>query len=220
MLGLLGLGSYTTTFYIKELNRLFQTKNKGFSTLPFKMLNTDFNKINPFLPDNFDKLTPVIAHYIMQLNSLDVDQIIVPNITLHQTIDQANLPIDVINKLIHPADISVAELKRFGVRKAVVFGSKYTMNSEYVSNKFKIAGIDIIKPRLQDAEKIDLIRKRVYDDGKTNLLLNQIQQIADGYSDTPILLACTELSLLKSAIPQSFDMVQLQIQTAIKYYSV
>ena len=50
-LGILGLGSRTTQFYIQELNRMFQAKKGGYSTCPFILLNTDFHKINTFLPE-------------------------------------------------------------------------------------------------------------------------------------------------------------------------
>lgn len=220
MLGILGLGSHTTTYYIHEINRLFQKMDGGYSTMPFKMLNANFNDINPLLPNQFDALIPIVKMYLEKLDTLAVDNILVPNITLHQTIDQIALPNSIKCKLIHPIDIAVSRLKEFGVDQVVLFGSVYTMNANYISDKLSTAGIKMLKPSRQDQEKIDLIRRGVYDNGDTALLLKQAQNIALAYSDFPILLACTELSMLHHGIPQSFDMVELQIQEAISLYSI
>lgn len=219
MLGLLGLGSHTTSYYINEINRLFQNKHGGYSTMPFKMLNADFNKINPFLPNQFDTLIPITKTYIEALMAMDVDKIIVPNITLHQTIDQLEMGPEVKAKLIHPVDVAIEKLTSYGVAEIVLFGSKYTMTAAYIRDRLMKAGIAVQIPSKHDQERIDLIRRKVYETGQTKLLSDQIKKVSSNYDNFPILIACTELSILHNSIPQSFDMVQLQIQEAITYSS-
>ncbi len=60
-LGLLGLGSRSTQHYIGLMNARYNALHGGYSTCPFVMLNVDFNRINPFLPDDFEHLGPVAS---------------------------------------------------------------------------------------------------------------------------------------------------------------
>lgn len=50
-LGILGLGSKSTLYYVEQLNTLYNRSFGGFSTCPFMMVNANFNDINPYLPD-------------------------------------------------------------------------------------------------------------------------------------------------------------------------
>ncbi len=47
-LGIIGLGSKSTTYYIELLNLFYNKKHGGFNTCPFTMVNINFNEINPF----------------------------------------------------------------------------------------------------------------------------------------------------------------------------
>ncbi len=51
-LGIIGLGSKSTTYYIEMLNQLYNKKHGEFNTCPFTMININFNEINPFLPND------------------------------------------------------------------------------------------------------------------------------------------------------------------------
>jgi len=86
-LGILGLGSKSTLYYIDELNRIYNEFNGGFSTFPFKMLNADFDEINQLLPIYSEELDRIVTHYLVELTQMNVKHVLVPNITLHETID-------------------------------------------------------------------------------------------------------------------------------------
>ncbi|MGO4818325.1 hypothetical protein [Flavobacterium sp. W22_SRS_FP1] len=66
-LGILGLGSRSTTFYINELNKLYNQEKGGFSTCPFTLLNYNFDAINSLLPDASDSLDAIVQDYITEL---------------------------------------------------------------------------------------------------------------------------------------------------------
>ena len=59
-LGILGLGSRSTIFYMEQLNKIHQAVHGGYSTCPFMLINSDFNGINPFLPNSFKKRNKAI----------------------------------------------------------------------------------------------------------------------------------------------------------------
>ena len=80
-LGILGLGSRSTLWYIEQLNARHQEIHGGFSTCPHVLLNTNFNQINPFLPDQFEQLEGVVKKYLDALVELGCSKILIPNMT-------------------------------------------------------------------------------------------------------------------------------------------
>ena len=47
-LGIIGLGSKTTTYYIEMLNQLYNKNMANLILVLFTMININFNEINPF----------------------------------------------------------------------------------------------------------------------------------------------------------------------------
>lgn len=211
MLGVLGLGSRSTTFYIEELNRKLNSILGGYSTCPFVMLNTDFDTINALLPHPSKKLDKIVQRYIEDLEKLKPDSILIPNITLHQTIDR----LKVKTKLIHPLQICVEKLKQQDTKKIVVFGTKYTMQSSYFKDYFYAHGIEIIAPSNEDMDFVDKIRQDIYAKREKEKDLIYFNVLIEKYSKLfPVIFACTELSIVKN--DKVIDLIQLQIDTAIK----
>ena len=107
-IGLLGLGDQSTNFYTKQLSVNYdpKTRNDG---MPFlKLAPTNFNEINDLLPVPSKKLDRIIKRYLYELISLNVDLILIPNITLHETIDRLKLKI----KMVHPVHSIVHKIKK------------------------------------------------------------------------------------------------------------
>src|SRR5690554_3913283 len=145
-LGILGLGSYSTLFYIKELNALYNKKHGGFSTFPFKMLNANFDEINNLLPYVSDELDEIVKTYLNELIDLGVSSVLVPNITLHETTDRLNLEIEII----HPVHLTLSEIQKTQHKKALIFGTKFTMESSYIKSIFEENNIEILMPSEKD----------------------------------------------------------------------
>ncbi|HCY80239.1 MAG TPA: hypothetical protein DHV22_00810, partial [Xanthomarina gelatinilytica] len=92
------LGHRSTLFYLDALNKAYHEEEQGYSTCPFILYNTDFNSINPYLPNQFKKLLPTLKNYLRNLEKLPISHLLVPNITLHEVMDK----LDTNLKIIHP----------------------------------------------------------------------------------------------------------------------
>ncbi len=99
---ILGLGERSTQFYISTLHRLYHEKLGGFHTFPFVLYQIDFNTINPFLPNQFDKLIPEMKNILQMILDVNASQYLIPNITLHETLDKINHQID----MVHPVQLT------------------------------------------------------------------------------------------------------------------
>ncbi|MCK0131151.1 hypothetical protein MWU59_06495 [Flavobacteriaceae bacterium F08102] len=213
-LGLLGLGARSTLFYIHELNAMYNQQKGGYSTCPFVMVNTDFNEINPYLPNQFDQLEASLSNILTRFEELGVEQLLIPNITLHETIDRLAPRINII----HPIHLAIEHFRESEQDQAVCFGSSYTMTAPYVQGYFSGAGITVLAPEECDKTTIDNFRKKVYFGQESMRDIEEFQHLVAQYaSQTNVLIACTELSLfVPKGIQQVCDMAELQIEKAVK----
>lgn len=210
---LLGLGSKSTLYYISELNRLYNAKHGRYSTFPFSLINADFNDINPLLPNPSEQLDTATQVYIHAIEKLDVTHLLIPNITLHETIDR----IQVKKNIIHPIHLTISKLKQNNWNKVMLFGSLHTMTSDYIRSAFQKEGIEVVAPIQEEMNVIDELRKHVYSDTQTTDLIEQFHSLIEKYTlSTPVLLACTELSLVKpNGNNKLLDMAGIQIEEAV-----
>jgi len=216
--GILGLGSKSTLFYLEELNRLFNDINKGFSTFPFKLLNTNFDEINSLLPKYSKALDTLVTKYFEQLLALDVTDILIPNITLHQTIDEIMKRANYSISIIHPLAETKTKLKANNVHEVLLFGTYHTMNSAYIDSYFNKNGLQIKKPSQEDMIKIDGIRKEVYNGIAISENTKLLSELIEKYNKVEtIVIACTELSMInKESNIRCYDMAKIQLQETIR----
>lgn len=213
-LGLLGLGSRTTLFYIKELNRLYFDKKGGYTTCPFKLWNANFDVINNLLPESSAKLDVLLQNCLTELQNLKVDAILIPNITLHETADKINE----VSGIIDPVRLTIAKLKERDFNKVALFGSLYTMESDYLKVKFNNEGISVILPSQEERLLIDNIRKNIYRETDSMELLKEYNNIIEKYArQYPVILACTELSIgWNGSHIEVFDMSRIHLRIAVE----
>lgn len=212
--GILGLGAVSTAFYVKEIHKKHQNRNEEFSTCPFLMYQIDFQEINPFLPKNFSVIIPKLNEYLREISSMGINKLLIPNITLHETLDQIEIPFEIC----HPVDLTLKYLEANKISKVYLFGTLYTMNSEYMKSKFSEKEIQILNPSENEQNLIDDFRKRVYDEKETPEEIGIFQNLIQKYSKiSPVIIACTELSIYSlKENPSCIDMMDLQIEAFLK----
>ena len=213
-LGILGLGSQSTLFYMEELNALYHEKHQGYSTCPFLLLNTNFDEINRLLPHVSAELNALVQNSMNALIELGVDVVLVPNMTLFETLDQLQFKA----KVIHPVYCTISEIEKKGFTKAVILGTKYTMKSEYLKSIFAANGIEIIPPTDEEVAFMDALRTQVYQRSETQEDLDEFHQMLEQFSkEHAVVIACTELSVARSKKNDKvFDMARIQIKCALE----
>ncbi|WP_033958877.1 aspartate/glutamate racemase family protein [Psychroserpens jangbogonensis] len=212
---ILGLGERSTQYYVNTLHNKFHEKLGDFHTFPFLMYQIDFNLINPFLPNQFDKLIPELTNTLNEISKFEVEQYLIPNITLHETLDKIAHNLNIV----HPIQLTIAYCKANDINTIVLFGSQYTMTSNYISDALKAEGINTKRPTAEEQIDIDNFRKKVYNNSDLDSDFRNYQNLIQLYSkDYLVVTACTELSLCHNQLdhPKVIDMALLQIQQVLK----
>ena len=163
----------------------------------------------------FQILYNLCSGSIYELETFPVQQLLIPNITLHETIDR--LPIT--KNVLHPVSLSVKKMKENNWTKVVLFGSLFSMQAPYIKNQLLANGIEVILPSPEDMQFIDHVRKQIYSETETSELIEKYHRIIHKYTAKhPVILSCTELSILKPKDNSNLlDMADVQIEEAIKY---
>ena len=210
---MLGLGSFSTLFYIKELNALYNAKHGGFSTCPFKMLNVDFDTINNLLPNTSKALDAIVKDNLNKLKALEIDTIVVPNITLHETIDRLSIEANII----HPVEETISNVKENKHTNVTIFGTLYTMQSNYITSKFRAEKINVLQVSKEDKQQIDDLRIAVYNGKETQKQLEIFNELINKYTKNGVVvLACTELSVAYNIKNNRvYDMARIQIKKSV-----
>ena len=212
--GVLGLGAVSTALYLKEIHRKYQEKNDQFSTCPLLVYQIDFQEINPFLPNQFGVLIPKLKETLKEITTLGISKLLVPNITLHETLDQIKIPLEIC----HPVDLTLKHLEENRISEVYLFGTLYTMNSEYLKSRFLAKKVKVLQSVESDQKWIDDFRKKVYQGNEILEEITFFQTLIRKYSEkNVVVIACTELSVFSlKENPSCIDMMDLQVEEFLK----
>ena len=215
MIGILGLGARSTEFYIHKLNQIYHTCKGDYHTFPYLLYSIDFNDINPYLPNNFEELIPRLKSIFVNLRKLPLNYLMVPNITLHETLDKLQTGIF----LIHPIKLCIENLKAANKTSIMIFGSQYTMSSNYLRDAFEKENIAVISAPEHDQLEIDDFRKLVYSYKENEADVINFQKLIHRHAlNATVIIACTELSIfsdLTSNNSNILDLADVQIRKAL-----
>jgi len=190
-IGFLYLGKFTSDFYKKEIEQLSIKNNRSYKLIEIEV---NFNEWNEHLPYGFDELEPKLKKALLKLNSKEVDVIVIPNITLHFTLDRLNLPPELSNKIIHPITGIIDYLIENRIKEITLIGTRYTMNSKIMNEYFTKFGIELNKLNSKSIKQIDNLRSEIFENGYSEGIDVKMKTIIESLTN-PI-LACTELSIL------------------------
>lgn len=102
------------------------------------------------------------------------------------------------------------------VETITLVGSMHTMKSDYVSSAMEDNQVKVLRPTDDEMEYIDSARQSIYkgtftldDRVEFNDLLKRLNEKA------PVMIACTELSIVINREFEVYDLVSLQLADAV-----
>jgi len=218
-LGLIATGERTVQFYQEQISLIYDNNQLLNDCSTLTTIGVDFTTINQYLPDQFTYLEPLWLKK-RDLFKEDVDVLIIPNITLHETVDRLtekkHFPIR--TKIIHPLDAAVKILHKENINTVVIIGSAYTSHCNWIISYFSLRDIAVIRMSDEHTKQVDLIRQRTYKKIETHQDHQDYNHLIHHYQrQAPVIIACTELSILldKKNSNDVYDMARIQIHTAI-----
>jgi aspartate racemase len=138
-----------------------------------------------------------------------------PHLVFDPLVKQAGLP------MISIVEVTANEARRLGLKKLLLMGIKFTMESPFYADIFNKYGMDVITPGEEHKEEIDRIVFNelvigVFRPESRRILL----EIIESYPVDGVILGCTELSLFIGREDTKLPMLNtldLHAQAALDY---
>ncbi|MBQ8799943.1 MAG: aspartate/glutamate racemase family protein [Lachnospiraceae bacterium] len=220
-IGLIGGMSWESTVtYYQIVNETVKRKLGGLHSAKVLLYSVDFAEIEEYqAKGEWDKSAQVLSQAAVNLEKAGADFIVICTNTMHKVASEVQREISI--PVIHIAEATADELRKHGITKVGLLGTKYTMTQEFYKSKLIEAGIDVLIP---DEEGITTVNDVIYKELCLGIISEQSKQKfvsvieslqRDGAQG--VILGCTEIGLLigqeDTALPV-FDTTQIHATKA------
>ena len=202
-----GTGWVSTLDYYRYFNELVFKNTDGESTAEVVINSVNYPAIAKLTAaGKWDDITKIITEAALALQNAGADCILLGANTMHHIAPQVKAAINIT--FIHIAEETGKEIKKKGLKKVALLGTKYTMQLPFFKDVLASMEIETIIPNESD---IQIINDAIYKElalgiitavTKENYL--QIMQKLQQAGAEGIILGCTEIPLLIK--PNDFDL--------------
>jgi aspartate racemase len=216
-IGLIGGMSWESTIpYYRIINETVKECLGGLHSAKVILYSVDFHEIEQLQrAGDWEEAGRLLAQAARSLAAAGAEGIVLCTNTMHKVAAaiEGAAPIP----LLHIADPTAAEIKRQGLRKVGLLGTRFTMEQDFYRDRVERKhGIEVIVPGAQDRGIVhrviyeELCLGKIADASRTEYR-RIIGQLADAGAEG-IILGCTEISLL---VKQADSPVPLFDTTAV-----
>lgn len=200
LIGMLGGLSWPSTILpYRLLNREVEQRLGPRHSARIALYSIDYHAIRSAYSGNWSAIPDLLRREIATLLSFRPDCWMIANNTLHKVYDEIAPTLPAGPPLFHAIELVREELCRRHVGRALLLGTRFTMEDGYYADPLRRAGIVVETPDDADRETIGAIQTRLAD-GETDPAFETFfhrligQHAAQGCE--AVVLACTEFPLV------------------------
>ncbi len=222
-IGLLGGMSWPSTVsYYQQINQPVNARLGGLHSALIAMYSVDFAELErPALDGSWDVTAGILSRAARALERAGADFLVLCTNTMHRVAPDIETAVDI--PLLHIADATADGIRRAGLGKVGMLGTRFTMEHDFYRGRLRERhGVETLVPGQADREQIDRV---IFDElvvgevrpESRDVLLRSIRELVASGSEG-IILGCTELGLLVGAndvaVPL-FDTTELHARAAV-----
>ena len=199
-IGLLGGMSWeSTVHYYQIINEEVQNKLGGLHSAKIVLYSVEFSEIEQYQSSGqWEKCGEILGKAAKSIEAAGADFLLICTNTIHKVAPQIASAIQI--PIIHIADATADELKKCGIRRVGLLGTKYTMTQDFYKDRLAGRGIEVLIPDTVDVDAINAVIFEELCIGKINKASRKrFQSIIEKLKDAGaegVILGCTELGLL------------------------
>ncbi|MBQ3854118.1 MAG: aspartate/glutamate racemase family protein [Anaerovibrio sp.] len=199
-IGLLGGMSWESTItYYEILNKTIAEQLGGYHSAKIMMYNVDFAELEDNMSTgNWAGNGAILSEAAKRLENAGADFIVIATNTMHKLVPDIEQKISI--PILHIADTTAEQVKKARITKVGFLGTKFSMTQDFLHNRFKKAGLEVLIP---DQKDIELVNDVIFDElclGKVLEPSRQEYQRIIGYMKERgaqgVILGCTEIGML------------------------
>jgi len=221
-IGLLGGTSWPSTMYYYELlNRLVNERLGEHHSARITLNSIDYNEIKSRYESAWDEIPDILEEELNTLLDCRPDCIILCNMSLHEALDTLLERRKITIPLFHAANKAAGSSHELGIQKALLLGTKRTMEVNYFPSVFAKSGIEMVIPTEAERREIQNVQSRLAQGEKSEEFSEFFSELLTGYSHVDaVVLACTELPLVIKESTTDLKIVSplhLQCEAAVNF---
>ena len=203
IIGLLGGMSWESTVtYYAILNRTVAEKLGGYHSAKIMMYNVDFAPLeNNMSTGNWAANAEILSKAAKRLEDAGAEFIVIATNTMHKLVPDIEKKINI--PILHIADTTAKKIKEDGLTKVGFLGTKFSMTQDFLYERFRKAGLEVMIP---DEADIELVNNVIFDELCLGKVLEssrkEYQRIISSMKEKGaegVILGCTEIGMLISA---------------------
>jgi aspartate racemase len=224
-IGLLGGMSWESTIpYYRIINEVVKERLGGLHSAKLVLYSVDFHEIERLQHSGaWDEAGQLLAKAAYALEAAGANFIVLCTNTMHKVVPALESAVDI--PLLHIADATAEEIKRAGLRKVGLLGTRFTMEQEFYKDRLRDKhGLDVLIPN--DADR-GTVHRIIYEELCLGKVLNDsrdhyrriIRSLIDRRVEA-IILGCTEISMLvgpKDSPVPLFDTARIHAQKVAEW---
>lgn len=218
-----GLTWLSTLDYYRLLNEKINQRLGGVEAARVIIYSVNFAEIKKMTEEGrWNDMATMLTGIANHLDKAGADCILIGANTMHRIADtiQAGIHIPLINI----ASVTADAVRKQGLRKVGLLGTKYTMQFDFFKEKLKAIGIETIIPADDDITTINTaiyteMGKGIFTRSTKEFFLNVIDQLVQQGAEG-VILGCTEIPILikpeDCGVPV-FDTTLLHVEAAVRF---
>jgi aspartate racemase len=196
-IGIIGGISHASTIkYYEFILKKYFAKNRDYHYPELVIFSMDLAKLTGFEDrGDLDGYVRYLVNAVESLQKAGAEFIVIAANSPHSVFEivqkQAKIP------LISIVEITAQEATRWGLKKLLLTGIKYTMQSPFYKDVFEKHGLTVITPTDEEQNEInDVIFKELVLGIIKDTTRQKLLDIIDKYEVDGVILGCTELSMI------------------------
>lgn len=194
-----GMSWESTVTYYEIVNEVIKERLGGLNSAKVLLYSVNFEEIEQCQSAGaWDESAKILGEAAVNLEKAGADFILICTNTMHKVAPQVQQTITV--PLIHIAEATAEELKKKGIRKAALLGTKYTMTQDFYRGKLEETGLEVLIP---EEEGVALINHVIFDELCLGVLKEESREAfaheiekLEARGAEGVILGCTEIGLL------------------------
>lgn len=223
-LGLIGGMSYESSLeYYRIINETVKELLGGLHSAKSLMYSFDFAEIESLQHQGkWQELAKKVVVAAQKLEKGGADLIVICTNTVHKVADEVQRSINI--PLLHIVDATAEKIKKQGLQKIGLLGTKFTMEEDFYKGKLTKYGLEVIIPEEKERQVVhDIIYKELVIGEikeKSKAVFFEIIGQLKTRGAQGVILGCTEIPLLikqEDVDLPLFDTTAIHARSAVKY---
>jgi aspartate racemase len=224
-IGLIGGMSWESTAeYYRILNQTIKERLGGHHSGKILLYSVDFSEIETLQREGrWEEATEFMCHAAMRVERGGAECILICTNTMHKMAAEVQQAVKI--PLLHIADATAMAIKKRGIERVALLGTKYTMEEDFYKGRLRHKhGFEVLVP---PEEERDIINQVIYEElclgkveGESRKRFIRIIKRLKERGAQGVILGCTEISLLinqKDSPLELFDTTAIHAGAAVDF---